>query len=89
MHPIENQFQEGIQQKEMMKKKLEPIIDYKYPNIDSGATPIGSSGRAPDEDGNIGFIIGVSWYFTDSSHAGWLNEGARRSTTTGPARDGQ
>jgi hypothetical protein len=22
--------------------------DYKYPNIDSGATPIGSAGRAPD-----------------------------------------
>jgi hypothetical protein len=22
--------------------------DYKYPNIDSGATPIGSTGRAPD-----------------------------------------
>jgi hypothetical protein len=21
---------------------------YKYPNIDSGATPIGSAGRAPD-----------------------------------------
>jgi hypothetical protein len=23
---------------------------YKYPNIDSGATPIGSAGRAPDEE---------------------------------------
>jgi hypothetical protein len=22
--------------------------DYKHPNIDSGATPIGSAGRAPD-----------------------------------------
>jgi hypothetical protein len=22
--------------------------DYKYPNIDSGATPIGSAGRTPD-----------------------------------------
>jgi hypothetical protein len=22
---------------------------YKYPNIDSGATPIGSAGRAPDK----------------------------------------
>jgi hypothetical protein len=33
----------------MMKKKLEPMIDYKYPTLGSGATPIGS-------DGNIGFI---------------------------------
>jgi hypothetical protein len=26
------------------------MIDYKYPTIASGATPIGSAGRAPDED---------------------------------------
>jgi hypothetical protein len=26
------------------------MIDYKYPNIASGATPIGSAGRAPDEN---------------------------------------
>jgi hypothetical protein len=39
------------------KKKLLPMIDYKYSTIDSGATPIGSAGRAPDEDGNIGFTI--------------------------------
>jgi hypothetical protein len=25
------------------------MIDYKYPTIISGATPIGSAGRAPDE----------------------------------------
>jgi hypothetical protein len=25
------------------------MIDYKYPTIASGATPIGSTGRAPDE----------------------------------------
>jgi hypothetical protein len=24
------------------------MTGYKYPNIDSGATPIGSAGRAPD-----------------------------------------
>jgi hypothetical protein len=24
------------------------MFDYKYPNIDSGATPIGSASRAPD-----------------------------------------
>jgi hypothetical protein len=24
------------------------MSDYKYPNIDSGATPIGGAGRAPD-----------------------------------------
>jgi hypothetical protein len=28
--------------------QLESIPGYKYPNIDSGATPIGSAGRAPD-----------------------------------------
>jgi hypothetical protein len=32
------------------KKKLEPMIDYKYPTIASGATPIGNAGRAPDEE---------------------------------------
>jgi hypothetical protein len=26
------------------------MIDYKYPTIASGAAPIGSAGRAPDED---------------------------------------
>jgi hypothetical protein len=26
------------------------MIDYKYPTISSGATPIGSAGRAPDEE---------------------------------------
>jgi hypothetical protein len=29
--------------------KFEPMIDYKYPTIASGATPIGSAGRASDE----------------------------------------
>jgi hypothetical protein len=33
----------------MMKKKFEPMIDFKYPTIASGATPIGSAGRAPDK----------------------------------------
>jgi hypothetical protein len=28
--------------------QLESMLGYKYPNIDSGATPIGSAGRAPD-----------------------------------------
>jgi hypothetical protein len=27
---------------------FEPMIDYKYPTIASGATPIGSAERAPD-----------------------------------------
>jgi hypothetical protein len=31
-------------------RKLEPMIEYKYPTIASGATPIGSAGRTPDED---------------------------------------
>jgi hypothetical protein len=26
------------------------MIDYKYPTIASGAAPIGSTGRAPDEE---------------------------------------
>jgi hypothetical protein len=26
------------------------MINYKYPTIASGATPIGSAGRAPDEE---------------------------------------
>jgi hypothetical protein len=26
------------------------MVDYKYPTIASGATPIGSAGRAPDEE---------------------------------------
>jgi hypothetical protein len=43
------------------KKKLLPMIDYKYSTIDSGATPIGSAGRAPDEVGNIGFTIRVKY----------------------------
>jgi hypothetical protein len=29
-------------------RKFEPMIDYKYPTIASGATPIGSAERAPD-----------------------------------------
>jgi hypothetical protein len=34
----------------MKKKKLEPMITYKYPTIASGATPIGSVGHASDEE---------------------------------------
>jgi hypothetical protein len=29
---------------------FEPMLDYKSPNIASGATPIGSAERAPDKD---------------------------------------
>jgi hypothetical protein len=36
--------------KKRRRRKLEPMIDYKYPTIASGATPIGSAGRAPDEE---------------------------------------
>jgi hypothetical protein len=32
------------------RKKFEPMIDYKYPTIASGATPIGSADRAPNEE---------------------------------------
>jgi hypothetical protein len=31
-------------------RQIEPIIDYKYPTIASGATPIGSAERAPDRE---------------------------------------
>jgi hypothetical protein len=33
----------------------------KKSTIALGATPIGSAGLAPDEDGNIGFTIGVKY----------------------------
>jgi hypothetical protein len=33
--------------------QLESMPSYKYPNIDSGATPIGSTGRAPDKKDNF------------------------------------
>jgi hypothetical protein len=36
--------------REEEEEKLEPMIDYKYPTIASGATPIRSAGRAPDEE---------------------------------------
>jgi hypothetical protein len=31
-----------------IRSEFEPMIDYKYPTIASGATPIGSAERAPD-----------------------------------------
>jgi hypothetical protein len=34
--------------KERRQVKFEPTLDYKYPNIALGATPIGSAERAPD-----------------------------------------
>jgi hypothetical protein len=39
---------------------FEPIFEF-FLTIASGTTPIGSTGRAPDEDGNIGFTIGVNY----------------------------
>jgi hypothetical protein len=33
------------------KKKLEPMIGYKYPSIASGATYIRSTGCAPNDNG--------------------------------------
>jgi hypothetical protein len=42
---------EGLQQEEeegRRRSQFEPMIDYKYPTIASGATPIGSAERAPD-----------------------------------------
>jgi hypothetical protein len=35
-------------QKEEEDNQFEPMIDYKYPTIASGATPIESAERAPD-----------------------------------------
>ena len=37
-----------LQKKEELN--FEPMLDYKLPNIASGATPIGSAERAPDRD---------------------------------------
>jgi hypothetical protein len=39
---------------------FEPILEKKS-TIASRAAPIGSACRAPDEDGNIGFNIGVNY----------------------------
>jgi hypothetical protein len=39
--------QEKLKRKEE-KVNFEPMLDYKYPNIASGTTPIGSAERAPD-----------------------------------------
>jgi hypothetical protein len=36
--------------KKRRRRKFEAMIDNKYPTIASGATPIGSAGRAPDEE---------------------------------------
>jgi hypothetical protein len=41
----------GPQKKEELN--FEPMLDYKSPNIASGATPIGSAERAPDKDEKI------------------------------------
>jgi hypothetical protein len=43
------------------------MIAFKNPTIASGATPIGSAARAPDEDENIGFIIGVKYQLHQKS----------------------
>jgi hypothetical protein len=44
----------GLQSGEVKQEKeelnFEPMLDYKYPNIASGATPIGSAERAPDRE---------------------------------------
>jgi hypothetical protein len=42
--------EEYLSKEEMKRKKFEPMIGYKYPTIASGATPIGSAGRALDEE---------------------------------------
>jgi hypothetical protein len=42
--------EECLSKEEMKKKKkFEPMIDYKYPTIASGATPIGRADCAPDK----------------------------------------
>jgi hypothetical protein len=42
-------FEEEFNRKK--KKKLEPMINYKYPSIASGATYIRSTGCAPNDNG--------------------------------------
>jgi hypothetical protein len=41
-------FSAGVEHLRVVQ--LESMPGYKYPNIDSGATPIGSAGRAPDRN---------------------------------------
>jgi hypothetical protein len=38
----------AYKQEKEAELNFEPMIDYKYPIIASGATPIGSAERAPD-----------------------------------------
>jgi hypothetical protein len=45
-----NKKKKDLNKKEMKKKKLEPMIDCKYPTIASGATSIESADRAPDKE---------------------------------------
>jgi hypothetical protein len=52
VHPIKRQFREKLDRKKgrntkKKKKKLEPMIGYKYPSIALGATYIMSTGYAP------------------------------------------
>jgi hypothetical protein len=49
------------------------MIDYKYPTIASGATPIGSAGRAPDkelfwEERGIKFWVHYRWQALENKH---------------------
>jgi hypothetical protein len=65
VHPMRHKIREGNELRVVLcrswrqKKKnnlFEPILE-KNSTIGSGATPIGSAGRALDEDRNIGFIV--------------------------------
>jgi hypothetical protein len=41
-------YKQGKLKERRQSEIFEPMLDYKYSNIVSGATPIGSAERAPD-----------------------------------------
>jgi hypothetical protein len=54
---------------------FEPMLDYKYPNIASGATPIGSAERAPDNISWQNIIIGeVQECYSHRERVLWLKK---------------
>jgi hypothetical protein len=51
-------MQSIMKEDDMEGNTSEPILEF-FSTIASGATPIRSTGRAPDEDGNYRLRIGV------------------------------
>jgi hypothetical protein len=47
-------FYQKIDMELIQRREDEPTTKYKYSTLASGATPIGSAGRAPDKNGKDG-----------------------------------